>query len=313
MEYTKLFNKALNLLNDDEKVKLESISKGLTSAQQDEFIKSLSPEYTKYSEKSEYDKKLKNSLSKTVNNLYEKNATILEEYKGTKVFQSAYYNKVADKFLSRDQKEKAASLVENLSKPQQNSFAKNIAVLAKEDKNKLNEYIESMVNSDPKEIKALFDNNKEIFKRFREKGVDPRASVIKRKINQKASSSLNYKTPMQLEEAAYEAAYDLRPKGFTLKQGSRANLDFAKQDLSGETEYFEGLGDKKITREEAAELNRSKYKKKTQDIDLGNSKWGRRASYAIGALMATGGLVSALNSSRGQQSNAQLYGQQPLY
>lgn len=32
----------------------------------------------------------------------------------------------------------------------------------------------------------------------------------------------------------------------------------------------------------------------------------------VGAILATGALVSTLNSSRGQQSNAQLYGQQPV-
>lgn len=42
-------------------------------------------------------------------------------------------------------------------------------------------------------------------------------------------------------------------------------------------------------------------------------RYTKAGAVAVGALMATGGLVSALNSSRGQQSNAQLYGQQPLY
>ena len=42
-------------------------------------------------------------------------------------------------------------------------------------------------------------------------------------------------------------------------------------------------------------------------------RYTKAGAVAVGALMATGSLVSALNSSRGQQSNAQLYGQQPLY
>lgn len=39
-------------------------------------------------------------------------------------------------------------------------------------------------------------------------------------------------------------------------------------------------------------------------------KW---VSFAVGTTMVTGGLVLALSDRRGQQSNAQLYGQQPLY
>lgn len=38
--------------------------------------------------------------------------------------------------------------------------------------------------------------------------------------------------------------------------------------------------------------------------------WG---SFAVGTTMVTGGLVLALSDRRGQQSNAQLYGQQPIY
>lgn len=39
---------------------------------------------------------------------------------------------------------------------------------------------------------------------------------------------------------------------------------------------------------------------------------GKYAALGVGAAVAMGGLVTALSSSRGQQSNAQLYGQQPL-
>ena len=43
------------------------------------------------------------------------------------------------------------------------------------------------------------------------------------------------------------------------------------------------------------------------------SMGGSWLKYGIGATAVTGGLVLALNSSRGSQTNAQLYGQQPIY
>lgn len=44
-----------------------------------------------------------------------------------------------------------------------------------------------------------------------------------------------------------------------------------------------------------------------------NTPWGSTARAALGTAVAGGALMAALSSSRGQQSNAQLYGQQPLY
>ena len=43
------------------------------------------------------------------------------------------------------------------------------------------------------------------------------------------------------------------------------------------------------------------------------SMGGSWLKYGIGGTVVTGGLVLALNSSRGSQTNAQLYGQQPIY
>lgn len=44
-----------------------------------------------------------------------------------------------------------------------------------------------------------------------------------------------------------------------------------------------------------------------------NTAWGSTAKAALGTAVAGGALMAALSSSRGQQNNAQLYGQQPLY
>lgn len=47
--------------------------------------------------------------------------------------------------------------------------------------------------------------------------------------------------------------------------------------------------------------------------DQAQAMGGSWMKYAVGGTVVTGGLVLALNSTRGQQTNAQLYGQQPLY
>ena len=44
-----------------------------------------------------------------------------------------------------------------------------------------------------------------------------------------------------------------------------------------------------------------------------DTAWGSTAKAALGTAVAGGALMAALSSSRGQQNNAQLYGQQPLY
>lgn len=44
-----------------------------------------------------------------------------------------------------------------------------------------------------------------------------------------------------------------------------------------------------------------------------NTPWGSTAKAALGTAVVGAGICAALSSSRGQQNNAQLYGQQPLY
>lgn len=51
---------------------------------------------------------------------------------------------------------------------------------------------------------------------------------------------------------------------------------------------------------------------KKQGIDTG-TPWSSTARAALGTAVVGAGVCAALSSSRGQQSNAQLYGQQPLY
>ena len=41
--------------------------------------------------------------------------------------------------------------------------------------------------------------------------------------------------------------------------------------------------------------------------------WSSTAKAALGTAVVGAGICAALSSSRGQQNNAQLYGQQPLY
>lgn len=62
--------------------------------------------------------------------------------------------------------------------------------------------------------------------------------------------------------------------------------------------------------------NSSTKKKDTFKLNNNNTNeqpWASTAKAALGTAVAGGALMAALSSSRGQQNNAQLYGQQPLY
>ena len=67
---------------------------------------------------------------------------------------------------------------------------------------------------------------------------------------------------------------------------------------------------------EAKNLASQEYYRKTYTNPAeqqAQSMGGSWLKYGIGGTVVTGGLVLALNSSRGSQTNAQLYGQQPIY
>lgn len=49
------------------------------------------------------------------------------------------------------------------------------------------------------------------------------------------------------------------------------------------------------------------------DEVVSNSSWARSATMVMGGVLGGAALTAALSSNRGQQTNAQLYGQQPLY
>ena len=67
---------------------------------------------------------------------------------------------------------------------------------------------------------------------------------------------------------------------------------------------------------EAKNLASQEYYRKTYTNaaeQQAQSMGGSWLKYGIGGTVVTGGLVLVLNSSRGSQTNAQLYGQQPIY
>lgn len=63
--------------------------------------------------------------------------------------------------------------------------------------------------------------------------------------------------------------------------------------------------EKKVTKESAAEFRRRMNKK--------ISPWGKIGKTVIASTIALGTLATAIGGNRGQQSNSQLYGQQPIY
>ena len=108
----------------------------------------------------------------------------------------------------------------------------------------------------------------------------------------------------------------LQDAGTTAKEeiGSKQKTGTTPKNPSvniDKTEYEELLDE--VNGDRALEASESGKKTLEQSSGNGTSNWSYSAKLATGALVAGAGVTYALTRNRGQQSNAQLYGQQPLY
>lgn len=122
-----------------------------------------------------------------------------------------------------------------------------------------------------------------------------------------------------------------KKRGFVTKDGKPYTKAQIKNELKknkidiNNNEQLHGFLENRygITAEETAKqaettttaaTGKSKLKtNQNNPTDATDSQFGRHAAYVVGGLTAGVGLTYALTRNRGQQSNAQLYGQQPLY
>lgn len=100
--------------------------------------------------------------------------------------------------------------------------------------------------------------------------------------------------------------YDFEQQGFTTKSSSP--LSVKRNKKTGVVENTDEL--LKTNRAYTADgsLTSSGYNTPTN-----GTPWSSTAKAVLGTAVVGAGICAALSSSRGQQSNAQLYGQQPLY
>lgn len=116
----------------------------------------------------------------------------------------------------------------------------------------------------------------------------------------KQNERMAYESEMQATEAALEA------------QGKMTEREIAKDQAKRIEQETKRRSEMK-KRASVNEFNYDNAENRKYFEDNNSTPWSSTAKAALGTAVGGAALMAALSSSRGQQNNAQLYGQQPLY
>ena len=136
-------------------------------------------------------------------------------------------------------------------------------------------------------------------------------------INQtnRATSTSNSTAKLHMtagEQNYYNPEWSVTEAGL-VSQGKMTPNEVAKERSSRRKNMFDKDFEKRALQKQRNEFNFDESRFDVLDENSSDTPWSSTAKAALGTAVAGGALMAALSSSRGQQNNAQLYGQQPLY
>jgi hypothetical protein len=140
-------------------------------------------------------------------------------------------------------------------------------------------------------------------------------------VNTTTSSTENVQTPKPAHpDSPYSSAYDNEGTIDDLYEETSTQAKVRAEAERSARESKQYWGTQKTEEEESWDLYNSNTRKKDKFIPRSQygsqqeeTPWSRGMKIALGTAVTGAALCAALSSSRGQQNNAQLYGQQPLY
>ena len=140
-------------------------------------------------------------------------------------------------------------------------------------------------------------------------------------VNATTSSTENVQTPKPAHpNSPYSSTYDNEGTIDDLYEETSTQAKVRAEAERSARESKQYWGTQKTEEEESWDLYNSNTRKKDKFIPRSQygsqqeeTPWSRGMKIALGTAVTGAALCAALSSSRGQQNNAQLYGQQPLY